>query len=497
VAIRKPDSSITLLTDDLEIEPVLDSVSYSETIANVIRGTYPRFSIGIYGEWGTGKTTIMKLVEKDLRGSNIITIWFNAWRYEREEQFAAIALMKTIAFGLASHEHYKDLAETIYRGARKVGEAVVEKLLVDAIGESGIEKIKEIPKKTELLAKIEKDTIYFDGLKKIEEQMKQVQSKHIGSRIVVFIDDLDRCSPKKALEVFESVKVFLDIEGFIFVIGLSHETIAKLISADYEKSGIRGEDYIRKIIQVPIIVPEWNISDIDHLINRLAPKLGKRYEKILLENKKLISLALRPNPRELKCFINNFIVANEIFSSASVKERDLLAVQALKTTWNSFYRDMISDKEFYREVKKLVSETDSSRIAEINLLRSKKELEGTSGKVGRIEDDLWNFLIEAKDTIFGISDWEVYRRAVSATAFEEVQGYEMVEVKERVRDDVSRNRLRYLKSKKERLETTIRSLEQKLDDTTTPSLSMKIQDDLVKLGFELKQVQTEIINLGG
>jgi len=75
--------------------------------------------------------------------------------------------------------------------------------------------------------------------------------KYPSSRVIVFIDDLDRCSSKKAIEVLESVKVFLGIDGFLYIMGISHETIAKLISAEYEKSGIKGEQYIKKIIQIP------------------------------------------------------------------------------------------------------------------------------------------------------------------------------------------------------------------------------------------------------
>jgi predicted KAP-like P-loop ATPase len=46
-------------------------------------------------------------------------------------------------------------------------------------------------------------------------------------KIIIFIDDLDRCSPKETVQVLESTKAFLDIRGFVFVIGLSLETTDK------------------------------------------------------------------------------------------------------------------------------------------------------------------------------------------------------------------------------------------------------------------------------
>jgi predicted KAP-like P-loop ATPase len=90
-----------IITDDVTYQPILDFERYSDTIVNIVRNSYPKFSIGIYGEWGTGKTTLMKVVEKKLRQTDdILPVWFNAWRYEREDQFAIVALLKTIAFAM-------------------------------------------------------------------------------------------------------------------------------------------------------------------------------------------------------------------------------------------------------------------------------------------------------------------------------------------------------------------------------------------------------------
>jgi predicted KAP-like P-loop ATPase len=62
------DRSKSILEDSVEVEPVLDFKRYSQSIAKLIRNSDHKFSIGIYGEWGTGKTTLMKLIEKAIRG---------------------------------------------------------------------------------------------------------------------------------------------------------------------------------------------------------------------------------------------------------------------------------------------------------------------------------------------------------------------------------------------------------------------------------------------
>ena len=146
-----------------------------------------------------------------------------------------------------------------------MGKDIVRKLALQVITEKGIDEFKDnFLEKQKFLNDIEKDTIYFDGLNAITKKMTEIRAKRGGKnyRIVVFVDDLDRCSPKKALEVLESIKVFLDIEGFIYVLGISHKTIDRLITKAYKETGIIGSEYIKKIIQIPIKLPSWESVDI-------------------------------------------------------------------------------------------------------------------------------------------------------------------------------------------------------------------------------------------
>jgi hypothetical protein len=212
------------------------------------------------------------------------------------------------------------------------------------------------------LAEVDKDTIYFDGLSKIESEMTKIldQDKYSTSRVVVFIDDLDRCSPRKTLEVFESVKVFLNIMGFVFVIGLSHDSISKLIDAEYKPSGIRGSQYIRKIIQIPIILPEWKSTDAEAILDNLIRinKVDPNYSTLLTKNKSVLASVVEPNPREIKRFINNFIITNELYPGQlrkNIRKRELLIVQALRFRWHSFYVRFSSDEELRMLIREILS----------------------------------------------------------------------------------------------------------------------------------------------
>jgi hypothetical protein len=87
--------------------------------------------------------------------------------------------------------------------------------------------------------------IYYYVTQFIEKALKDLREDDTNYRIVVFIDDLDRCSPDRALEVLESIKSFFDIEGIVYVIGMDSETINSLVKKKYgEESAVKGLDYL-------------------------------------------------------------------------------------------------------------------------------------------------------------------------------------------------------------------------------------------------------------
>lgn len=89
-----------------------------------------------------------------------------------------------------------------------------------------------IPKLKELnsLSEIDKNTIFYNGLENIQEAIKELRESNNKFRFVIFIDDLDRCSEHKILEILESIKIFLSLKGIIYVLGLSHDRIVELIN---------------------------------------------------------------------------------------------------------------------------------------------------------------------------------------------------------------------------------------------------------------------------
>ena len=136
---------------------------------------------------------------------------------------------------------------------------------LDAFTEKIIPELKKIDE-------LESRTIYFEGQEKIQSELEKLRKKNRKLKIVIFVDDPDRCSPEKILELFESTKVFLGMDGFIYVLCLSHNKVAQLIT---EKYGLEGEQYIKKIIQIPVNLQKWNSYDIKELINHFHYRINR------------------------------------------------------------------------------------------------------------------------------------------------------------------------------------------------------------------------------
>jgi uncharacterized protein YjbI with pentapeptide repeats len=325
---------------DLPVEDgVLGFDNYRDALINIIKGSDPRFTIGIFGGWGTGKTTLMKMMKKRLDDEKTVTVWFNPWEYEKERHLM-VPLLQTLKLELETK--YKD---QVKQGILdKLGDIAVSfaKSLKPEIN-LGITKFSFDPEKFIEKEDEKKDfaSLYFE----LNKQLKEITQNIKKDRIVIFVDDLDRCLPDKALQVLESVKLFLDAEGYVFVIGLDRNIIEKCVDKKYGKeSGISGTDYIKKIIQVPFNLPGLREQEVKTYVQCLKDQLkGTEVEKYVEKYIDLISRGMEANPREIKRFINNFILVNQI-SAGETEPDKLLALLIIQFRWEEFYKALAGYK---------------------------------------------------------------------------------------------------------------------------------------------------------
>lgn len=253
-----------------------------------------------------------RLREKD----EIVTVDFNAWRFEREPQLL-VPLLDTIREKLADRaqrlakpaEGSVEQARSSRRKAQQLQEIAgrIGKI-VWALG-TGLSASAGIPGAVtvsydmqhalEALTALSPDqqesvlagqsltprSLYVAAFRELEAAVDDLRKAGVD-RIVVFVDDLDRCLPGNALEVLESIKLFFDLDGFIFVVGLDKSVIDRAITAKFTPvppadggepapapgdpvSSRLGEEYAKKIFQVPYTLPAMLPRQLDELLRSM------------------------------------------------------------------------------------------------------------------------------------------------------------------------------------------------------------------------------------
>ena len=260
-------------------------------------------TIGLYGDWGSGKSSLMKLAQKKIEEKNTeigdekdsiktLCIEFNGWLFEGYED-TKTSLCGVILDALADEKRFSkeitDYAKTLIKKIdfnKILGKGIkygLDFFLTGGIGaltdltlSSVLSTIKtnvsEVQAKDleEILNKFKKDDKTRTEIKNFREEFEQLLQKSNVENIVVFIDELDRCLPDTVLEVFEAMRLFLFVEGMSFVIGADERLIQYSIKSKYkEVPGNNldiGKEYLEKVIQYPLYIPQLTRAEVNQYL---------------------------------------------------------------------------------------------------------------------------------------------------------------------------------------------------------------------------------------
>lgn len=159
-------------------------------------------------------------------------------------------------------------------------------------------------------------------------------------RLVVFVDDLDRCLPEKAIQILEAIKLFLEVEGTVFVLGMDKEIVERGIEARYhdwfkpvQASGedaegeqrpelpIRGDAYLQKMVQIPFYLPPLGLGDIERYMGNLEEDLTED-DRLSEVTRSVLARGLYPNPRQVKRALNTFRLLNGLVKAREDRYQD-------------------------------------------------------------------------------------------------------------------------------------------------------------------------------
>lgn len=264
-------------------------------------------TIGLYGDWGSGKSSLMKLVKKEIEDRfqkattnnnsklKSLCVEFNGWLFEGYEDTKA-SLCGTILDALADEKRFgpqvvekaKELIQKIdfkkiisksvklgvdyllTGGVGSLADLTMSSILTSIKNASGEIDAKQIE---EFLKKFKREDNTRTDIKNFRNEFKELLEMSHVEHVVVFIDELDRCQPDTILEIFEAMRLFLFVEGTSFIIGADERLIQYAIKSKYkEVPGNNldiGKEYLEKVIQYPINIPQLNRTEVNQYLSCL------------------------------------------------------------------------------------------------------------------------------------------------------------------------------------------------------------------------------------
>ena len=334
--LEGPAGAMPALSDEWTDEDFIGYKAYGEALNELIHSIESNgsFTIGVFGEWGQGKTSLLSQIKKaldhqfDTTDEPVLTLWFNPWRFSSERHLI-IPLLSTLSTRLESYLEGANKEKNIITGL-----STRIKSFAKVTHDLPVMISRFLSSKGELNAK--SAAAYYTCVDQLEQAAVDLNAK-----VVVFIDDLDRCPPIQALELLENVRTHMNLYGFVFVAGMSHDSLKQAIQLRYREL-YRGtspkakdeRDFLEKMIQFSFNLPSTDTKLFrDYVENTLLSKtpLYRPYLDTILA-------VLDQNPRQLKRFFNSVSFCNWIAKQTPPNEQGPLRLELmLKISLIAFY----------------------------------------------------------------------------------------------------------------------------------------------------------------
>jgi predicted KAP-like P-loop ATPase len=460
--------------DNETSEDLLGYKVHADLLVDVIRDdTVLPVTIGVFGDWGSGKSSILKIVEEELTGGvdgslkdGTLVLYFNGWVFEGYDD-AKAALLESIIEKFNKHKtignKVKDTSIKLLKSVkwmRLLGLSFKKVIIPGATayltgGASALPYLanelshldpKELAERIQghggddllknLIKDGENDNISI--IREFREDFKSLIDKSEIKKLVVIIDDLDRCTPDRLIENLEAIKLFLNVEKTAFVIGADPRIVRHAIEHRYKTDSIEKaddpdsrnkrivSDYLEKLIQVPYYLPKLTDNEVETFLTLLFCKkvMGSDFNKVLeafrvnkesnrydvfglgdiqelmnSEQKKelvesvsliaslstIITEGLNGNPRQIKRFLNTFTLRNRLVKIARLTDFKidvLVKLMVLEYASTNLFREIYNWQSIQKgEPKEIVTLEGLAAARKIEEIKKQFSIEWTSEKV--------------------------------------------------------------------------------------------------------------------
>ena len=350
-------------------EEALGLTNYANVLREFIASCDTPITVALQGDWGSGKTSLMNLIKESLdqdKEQRYRTVWFNTWQYAQFNSSDTLALSMMSYFidslapsGGSAARAAKSLLNVARAlavgGASVIGQADTVKTVITEAqqGTEGVDPSRALTQLKTRITKIVEETV----------------GMHQDDRVVVFIDDIDRLVPVKAIELLEALKVFLDIDRCVYVIACDYSVVVPGLKEKFgvDEGVLQGKSFFDKIIQVPFKMPIRRYK-VEAYVNSLLKKIGVEADDEDIEiYQDLIESSIGFNPRTMKRMFNSLvllmILARKELRTAgddTSRSKVLFGVLCMQEHYEQLYdfirRERLSDRLFHS----LIDEFDRS-----------------------------------------------------------------------------------------------------------------------------------------
>lgn len=251
----------------------------------------------LYGNWGSGKTTLINSIKKEIDKEIYYPVIFNAWRYEKDENLTYSLfdfLLDELEVGDKNKKKIRKFASIFLKGSLKsikfVGNIVEEH--------------------DKYLEKISSEKSLYKKISEFEAEFQSMLKSTLGNDkiLLVFVDDLDRCNPENVLDLLSSIKLFFTLgeesslnepkSRVIYFCGLDKDAVIKAAELKY-RDKIKGEEFLEKIFDTSFYMPRnYNTENFVE-----KSKLFEEHKSIISNFFNSIKFT---NPRHLKKIFNKY-----------------------------------------------------------------------------------------------------------------------------------------------------------------------------------------------
>jgi len=373
-------------------------------------------TIGIVGKWGSGKTSFINMVLENFKGNdNYIVIKFNPWNISSRKQLISDFFLQ-LSNNIKKENVSGQIISTIGKSLGTLSKFFKPLGFITPL--SVLSTIRDITEKAS-----EFINEYVESEKEDLETIKRkidTELEVLGKKLLIVIDDIDRLCDDEIREIFQLIKSIADFKNTIYILSYDREIVTKALDKTQQD---KGEEYLEKIVQVPLVLPYISKSDLDKIfINRLNISINipdEEYDNSYFSEIYYNGLAENfESLRDIERYMNVFSLGINL-AREELNINDYIAITLIKVFESDLYEYIKNNKEYFSGTKfdEFLNKDKKEILTELEGIYEKlKKLE--KRKVKRLIEVIFPKLGEMNYAEGFIDIWSKARRIATPVYFE-------------------------------------------------------------------------------